>query len=41
MEEDYKGIADARVGKFLKFIRKFRDDKERKIIEDGKKEEEY
>lgn len=35
MEEDYKGLAEARVSKFLKFINKYGKDKKKKIDEDG------
>ena len=41
MEEDYKGLARERVSRFLKFINKYGRDKEKKIVEDGQKEEEY
>ena len=41
MEEDYKGIADERVKRFLAFIKKHEKDQLRKIEEEGKKEEDY
>ena len=41
MEEDYKGMADERVKRFLAFIKKHEKDQLRKIEEEGKKEEDY
>lgn len=41
MEEDLKGIAEERVSRFLKFIRKYGRDKEERIKEDAQKEQDF
>lgn len=41
MEEDFRGVAEARVSRFLQFIRKYGRDNEKKIVEDGQREEDF